>query len=90
MHVCYDNVFALQLHVEGVQVRNNVRQQGYASEPSRVEELISVGKILVTRKDGGDLLHTHGNFAKVKQIAVLHVDQCLGLVFSVFFFYIFD
>ena len=64
-----------------------------ASEPSRVEELISVGKILLTKK-GGDLLpqvtHTgqHGssiqptNFAKVKQIAVLHVDlvnQCLEL-----------
>ena len=63
------------------------------SEPSRVDELISVGKILLTKK-GGDLLvqvtHTgqHGpstqpaNFAKVKQIAVLHVglvNQCLEL-----------
>ena len=67
----YDNVFA---------------QQGLASEPSRVEELT---------KKGGDLLlqdtHTgkHGsstqpvNFAKVKQIAVLHCDlinQCLELI----------
>ena len=60
-----------------------------------MEELISVWKILLTKK-GGDLLvqvaHTgqHGssastqpaNFAKVKQIAVLHVDlvnQCLEL-----------
>ena len=71
VHVCYDNVFA---------------QHGLASEPSRVEEIT---------KKGGDLLlhvtHTgqHGsstqpvNFAKVKQIAVLHCDlinQCLELI----------
>ena len=60
----------------------------------RVEELISVGKILLTMK-GGDLLlqvtHTgqHGsltqpvNLANLKEIAVLHVDlvnQCLELI----------
>ena len=28
VHVCYENVFALQLQVEGVQVRCDVRQQG--------------------------------------------------------------
>ena len=26
--MCYENVFALQLHVEGVQVRSDVRQMG--------------------------------------------------------------
>ena len=27
VHVCYENVFALQLHVESVQVRSDVHQQ---------------------------------------------------------------
>ena len=34
--------------------------------------------------------HTLGNFAKVKQIPVLHVDQCLELFFSGFLIFIFD
>ena len=38
-----------------VQVRSDVRQQGWASDPYRVEELVSVGKILLTKKRG-DLL----------------------------------
>ena len=57
-----------------------LRQQGEASDLSRVEEL-SVGKILLTKKGGGLLVqvaHTGqdgsstqpANFAKVKQIAV--------------------
>ena len=28
VHVCYENVLALQLHAEGVHVRSDVRQQG--------------------------------------------------------------
>ena len=27
VHACYENVFALKLHVEGVQVRSDVRQK---------------------------------------------------------------
>ena len=54
MHVCHENFFALQLHVEGVQVCSDVHEQGQASEPSRVGEVISMGKVLT--EEGGDLL----------------------------------
>ena len=85
VHVCYENVFALQLHVDGVQVRSDVRQKGQASEPSRVEELTNKDcdlLVQVTHTGQHGSLTQPENFAKVKQIAVLHVDQCLELFFS--------
>lgn len=36
MHVCHENVFALQLHDEDVQVCSDAYEQGQASEPLRV------------------------------------------------------
>lgn len=45
VHVCRENVFILQLHVEGIQMYNDVQDsQGQGSEPSRVREAISVGE----------------------------------------------
>ena len=63
---------------------SDVREQGQASEQSRVGEVISVGKVFLT-EEGGDLLlqvtHTgqHGpttqpaDLTEVEQIVVVHV-----------------
>ena len=76
VHVCYDNVFALQLHVEGVQVHSDVRQKIILTKKA--------GDLLLQVAHMGQ----HGsstqlaNLTKVKQISVLHVDiviQCLKL-----------
>ena len=84
VHVCHENFFTLQLHVEGIQVCSDIREQGQASEPSRVGEVISVGKVLLT-EEGGDLLlqvaHTgqHGSMTQpvdlteVEQVVVVHI-----------------
>ena len=46
LHACYENVFALQLHVEGVQVRSDVRQQ-----------CLELAVIQVKEEDGVNDLH---------------------------------
>ena len=47
VQVCHENVFSLQFHVEAVQVRSDVREQGKASKPLWVGEVISMGKVLL-------------------------------------------
>lgn len=41
MYACHKDVFALQLHIESIQV-NSVHQQGQMSEPLWVGEVFSV------------------------------------------------
>ena len=84
VHVCYDNVFVLQLHVEGVQVHSDVRQkirrpsEDYSDEESWRSP--SAGRTHGTAwlVDSASEL----NKSNLKQISVLHVDiviQCLKL-----------
>ena len=93
VQVCHENVFSLQFHVEAVQVRSDVREQGKASKPLWVGEVISMGKVLLTEEGADFLLQVahagqHGpatqpaDFTKVEQVAVVGIDlvhQCLEL-----------
>lgn len=49
VHVCQENVFVWQLHIEGIQVHSDVHEQGQASKPSGVRNVIGTGKVLTGR-----------------------------------------
>lgn len=84
VHVCLKNVFALQLHIEGVQVCSDVCEQSQVNESSWVREVTSVRKVLLTEEGGKFLLkvaHTrqHGSMTQsadlteLEQVIIVHI-----------------